>query len=115
MHIDISGLRIDLTEALQNHVDQEFKKLEKVLDPNARIIVEIGKTTEHHKQGDIYKAEARIIEPKAEYYVDIISEDLYTAINTLSDELFQQVTRSKSRHRELLKKGRSMIKKLLRL
>ena len=78
-------------------------------------MVEIGKTTDHHKQGDIFKAEGRIIEPKAEYFANIVSEDLYTAINSLSDELFQQVTESKSRHRTLLKRGRGMIKRLLRL
>ncbi len=95
MHIDISGLRIDLTDALHDHVNTEFKKFEKILDPSARIVVEIGKTTDHHKQGDIFKAEGRIIEPKAEYFANIVSEDLYTAINSLSDELFQQVTESK--------------------
>lgn len=115
MHIDISGLRIDLTDALHDHVNAEFKKFEKILDQNARVVVEIGKTTDHHKQGDIFKAEGRIIEPKAEYFANIVSEDLYTAINSLSDELFQQVTQSKSRHRTLLKRGRGMIKKLLRL
>ncbi len=115
MHIDISGLKIDLTEALQNHVNAEFKKLEKVLDPSARIAVEIGKTTDHHKQGDIFKAEARIIEPKAEYFANIVSEDLYTAINSLSDELFEQVTKSKDKHRTLVKRGSAIIKKILRL
>lgn len=115
MHIDISGLRIDLTEALHNHVNAEFKKLEKVLDPNARIAIEIGKTTDHHKQGDIFKAEARIIQPKSEHFAEILSEDLYTAINSLSAELFGQITQSKDRHRTLLKRGSSIIKKLLRL
>lgn len=114
MHIDISGSRIDLTDALRDHVHSEFAKLEKLLEPNARIAVEIGKTTEHHKQGDIFKAEAKIIEPKAEYFADVIAHDLYTAINMVADELFEQVTRSKSRHRDLLKKGSAIIKKLLR-
>ncbi len=115
MHIDISGTKIDLTEALHNHVNAEFKKLERVLDPSARIAVEIGKTTDHHKQGDIFKAEARIIEPKAEYFANIVSEDLYTAINSLSDELFEQVTKSKDKHRTLVKRGSAIIKKILRL
>lgn len=115
MHIDISGSHMDLTDALRDHVHNEFKKLEKVLDPSARIVVEIGKTSEHHKQGNVFKAEAKIIEPKAEYFSDVITTDLYTAINTLSDEIFQQVTHSKKRHRVLMKKGQAIIKKLLRL
>ncbi len=114
MNIAISGSHIDLTDALQNHVDSEFAKIEKLIDPHARITVEIGKTTEHHKQGNIFKAEAKIVEPKAEYFATIISDDLYTAIGMLSDELSEQITRSKDRQRTLFKKGSAMIKKLLR-
>lgn len=115
MNIAITGSHIDLTDALKAHVDHEFEKLEKLLDSNTRIAVEIGKTTEHHKQGNIFRAEARIIEPKAEYFAEIVSDNLYTAVSLLSDELSQQVTSSKDKHRTLLKRGRSMIKKLLRL
>jgi ribosomal subunit interface protein len=115
MHIDISGQNIELTESLHDRVHAEFSKLEKVLDEHSRITIEIGKTSNHHKQGDIYKAEGKIIEPKAEYFAEIITGDLYSSIDALSDELFEQVTQSKSRHRALLKKGQSVIKKLLRL
>ena len=106
---------MDITDALRNRVIQEFARLEKILDPNVRIMVEIGKTTNHHKQGEIYKAEAKIVEPKAEYFANIITENLYVSIDTLADELFEQVTKSKSRHRVLMRKGQSIIKKLLRL
>ena len=106
---------MDLTDALRDHVHGEFGKLEKVLDPSARIVVEIGKTSDHHKQGNVFKAEAKIIEPKAEYFADVTTTDLYTAINTLSDELFQKVNQSKKRHRVLLKKGQTIIKKLLKM
>jgi putative sigma-54 modulation protein len=114
MNLNISGAHIDVTDALRDHVDTQFAKLEKVTDPGARIHVDIGKVTEHRKQGNIFRAEAKVIEPKAEYFATIVAEDLYVAINSLSDELFDQITRSKSKHRALLKKGRAMIKKLLR-
>jgi hypothetical protein len=86
------------------------------LDPSARIAVEIGKTTDHHKQGDIFKAEARIIEPKAEYFAEyhfrrfVHCYQFIVSMNYLS-----KITKSKDRHRTLLKRGSSMIKKLLRL
>jgi len=115
MNIAIYATHMDLTEGLKERIRAQFKRLEKVLDPNARIDVEIGKTTDHHKNGNIYKAEAKIVEPKAEYFADIITTDLYTSIDSLSDEMFQQVTKSKSKHRALLKRGQSAIKKLLRL
>lgn len=115
MHIDISGQGIELTAALRDRVTSEFARLEKVLDPVARLTIEIGKTSNHHKQGDVFKAQGKIIEPKAEYFAEIITNDLYSAIDALADELFDQITQSKARHRVLLKKGQSIIKKLLRL
>jgi len=115
MNIALLGTNMNITDALTQRVHEQFARLEKVLDPVARISVEIGKTTNHHKQGEIFKAEAKIIEPKAEYYADIVTEDLYTSIDALSDELFEQVTKSKSRHRVLMRRGQAMIKKLLRL
>lgn len=115
MNITISGMNIEITEALREKVYRSLERLEKVVDPNTRIAVEIGKTTNHHKQGDVYKAEGKVVEPKAEYFADIITSDLYSSIDTLADELFDQITRSKSRHRVLMRKGQSIIKKLLRL
>ena len=115
MHIDIIAKNIDLTDALRNHVESELAKLDKVINPESRIYVEIGKTTHHHKQGDVYKAQGRIVSPGTEYFADIITNDLYTAIGDLGNELFRQVTQTTSRKRALLRKGQALIKKLLRL
>lgn len=115
MNIALLGTNIDITEALREKVYAEFEKLKKVLDPRVRISVEIGKTTNHHKGGQVYKAEAKIVEPKAEYFANFITENLYTSITTLADELFEKVTKSKAKHRSLSKRGGAKIKKLLKL
>ena len=115
MKIDIIAKNIELTEALRNHVESELERLQKVMNPDARIYVEIGKTTNHHKHGDVYKAEGKISLPGSEYFADIITDDLYTAISGLGNELFNQVTQSRSKTRSLIRRGQSAIKKLLRL
>jgi ribosomal subunit interface protein len=115
MHIDITAKNIDLTDALRNRVESELAKLEKIVGTDTRIYVEIGKISNHHKQGDVYKAEGKISSPGADYFADIVTDDLYTAIGDLGNELFRQVTTSKSRGRALMRKGQSIIKKLLRL
>jgi ribosomal subunit interface protein len=106
---------IELTEALRNRVESELEKLKKVTPNDARIYVEIGKTSNHHKHGDVYKAEGKVSLPGKEYFADIITDDLYAAIGDLGNELFSQITQSKSRTRSLVRKGQSIIKKLLRL
>lgn len=115
MNIALLGTNIDITEALRAKVYAEFEKFKKVLDPHVRIAVEIGKINKHHKQGEVYKAEAKIVEPKAEYFANFITENLYTSITTLADELFEKVTKSKAKHRSLSKRGGGKIKELLKL
>jgi ribosomal subunit interface protein len=115
MHIDIIAKNIELTDALRNHVELELDKLKRVVSSDAHIYVEIGKTTNHHKHGDVYKAEGKISLPGSKYFADIITDDLYTAISDLGNELFNQVTQSKSKTRALIRRGQSVIKKLLRL
>ena len=115
MNITLLGTNLDITESLREKVYAEFKRFEKILEPNTHIAVEIGKTTHHHKNGEVYKAEVKIVEPKAEYYADFVTENLYESIDTLADELFQKITSSKSKHRSLFRRGGAKIKKLLRL
>jgi ribosomal subunit interface protein len=115
MHIDITTKNIDLTDALRNRVESELAKLEKITKADTRIYVEIGKINNHHKQGDIYKAEGKISSPGSDYFAEIVTDDLYTAIGDLGNELFSQINESKSRSRALIRKGQSIIKKLLRL
>jgi putative sigma-54 modulation protein len=114
MNITISGSHIDLTEALKNHVHNEFTKIKKLLDSDTHIAVEIGKTTNHHNKGNIFKAEAHVKAPGSDYFVEIIHDDLYTAIKMLANDLSEQIIESKNKQRTLLKRGRAMIKKLLR-
>ena len=115
MHIDITTKNIDLTDALRNHVASELQKIEKIAGSESRIYVEIGKTTQHHKNGDIYKAEGKLVDSGLEYFTNVITDDLYTAIGKLGDELFNQINKTTSRKRVLLRKGQAIIKKLLRL
>jgi ribosomal subunit interface protein len=115
MHIDIVTKNIALTDALRDRVTSELEKLEKVIPTDTRVFVEIGKVSHHHKQGEVYKAEGKITTAEANYFADMISEDLYTSIGNLGNELFNQVTEKKSRRRDMVRKGQALIKKLLRL
>lgn len=115
MHIDITTKNIELTDALRSAVEKELAKTAKIIPESGRVYVEIGKTTNHHKNGEVYKAEASVTASGENYFVDVVESDLYTAIATLGRDLFSVVTQNRGKMRTLLKRGRSIIKQFLRL
>jgi len=92
--IKLMGTDIELTDALKNYVNEKMSLLEKHLHSVGTpktIEVEIGKTTNHHKNGPFFRAEGNIVIPGAQFYADAESDDLYASIDLLRDELDRQL------------------------
>ena len=52
--------KFDFDPDIESYLDKKMESIEKIIDPNDTSIycqVELGKTTNHHKSGDIYRAE----------------------------------------------------------
>ena len=100
--IRITGLNLELTEAIKAHVTG---KLSKVLKHNERIIrinVELEYRPSHkHQKEFIAKAQVEVGGPNI--IVSIESDDLYKSIDALTEKLTRQVRR---RHR-LVKEKRN--------
>jgi putative sigma-54 modulation protein len=93
--IHISGLNLELTEALKDHVNG---KLAKVLKHNERIIrinVELEYRPSHKHQKE-YVAKAQVELRGPAIVVSVESDDLYKSIDALGEKLTRQVRR---RHR----------------
>lgn len=76
--------------------------------------VEVGRTTRHHKSGDIFRAEIRINFGGQEYYSVSETEDLYAAIDEVKDEIVQELTKKRKKYLHLFKRGGAQIKNLLK-
>lgn len=100
MKIDIKGTNMELTEAIKDYVNEKIGSLEKFFDNIVEARVEVGKTSNHHQKGDIFRAEVNLDVP--EKYVlraEATREDLYMAINQVKDELQRQVKKYKEKMR----------------
>jgi len=107
---------MQLTEAISNYIDKRLEPLEKLLEhhPEHTIDVEVGKTTNHHKSGDIFRAEVNLhIKEKT---LRAVSEmvDLYAAIDTVKDEISAALKSHISRKRGVWKRGAQKIKEMAR-
>jgi putative sigma-54 modulation protein len=100
MKIDIKGTNMELTEAIKDYVNEKIGGLEKFFDNIIEAKVEVGKTSNHHQKGDVFRAEVNLDVP--EKYVlraEAVREDLYMAINEVKDDLQRQIKKYKEKIR----------------
>ncbi|MEK7538981.1 MAG: ribosome-associated translation inhibitor RaiA [Patescibacteria group bacterium] len=118
MKINIKATNIELTDALSSYVNEKIRSTEKFMVPheNEDIFVqaELGKLTNHHRSGDMYRAEVNLTVRGKYFRAESEKGDLYAAIDDLRDELVRELNSNKKKDRVLLRKGAAMIKNILR-
>ncbi len=120
MQINLQGKNITLTPAIHDYVSKRITNLEKLLSniekKQGKIMVnfEVGKSTHHHKSGDIFHANCLIKLDGKEFYSSTDKEDLYEAIDTIKDNLFYEISKNKDREQTLFKRGAASVKKMMK-
>ncbi|GMQ94934.1 MAG: ribosome hibernation promoting factor [Patescibacteria group bacterium] len=117
-NINVKATNIELTPAISAYVEERVKALDKFIvakDPDSVLAnVEVGKVTQHHRSGDIFRAEINL-HIGGEYFRAVSEkDDLYAAIDEMRDEIVREITSYKKKKRDLLRKGSAKIKKLLK-
>ena len=116
MNINIKTTTITLTPSISEYVDKRIGLIEKFLqdDSSVQCDVELAKTTSHHRQGDIFKAEVHIVGKDKNIYVSAEKEDLYAAIDAVKDEVLREIKSSNSKRRSLIRRGGAQIKNIIK-
>lgn len=91
MQLNITGHHVDLTDSLKDYVSSKIKKLERHFDhiSNVQITLSVEKQR-HIAEGTMHLSGAEI-HGKAE------NEDMYAAIDALSDKLDRQILKHKEK------------------
>jgi len=108
---------MELTEAISDYIDKKVGSLEKLIDPNDTSIiadVEVGKTTEHHQTGDLFRAEINFHMAGKTFRVEETKDDLYASIDAAKDEMSRSIVSHKNKKQDLLRKGGAKLKDFLR-
>ena len=94
MQITISGHHLGITDPIRNHVATKLAKLERHYQPinSITVILSLYRL--------IQKAEANVHVSGAEIFANAEDEDLYAAIDALSDKLDRQLIKYKEKHRD---------------
>jgi ribosomal subunit interface protein len=118
MHIHTKATNIELTPAISEYIDKKFSAFERLLKgdvENSRCDVEVGKTTNHHRGGDIFKAEVNLHVPgQPAFFAVSEKSDLYAAIDDVKDEIVSALSSHKDKTETRMRKGALKIKQMLK-
>ncbi len=98
MNLTVTGHHIDVTDSLRNYVSSKLDRLERHSDDvtDVHVILSVEKLSR--------KAEATVNIRGGQLFADTIDEDMYAAIDLLTDKLDRQLIKhkekSKDRHRK---------------
>ena len=96
---EIKGTNMELTEAIKMYVEEKVMSLEKMCERYSPcdVAVEVGKTSNHHQKGEIFRAEFNMTIPGASLRAETVKDDLYAAIDVSKDDLKRQLVDRKER------------------
>ncbi|MDO8728271.1 MAG: ribosome-associated translation inhibitor RaiA [bacterium] len=118
MKINIKATGIELTQAISDYVYKRISSVEKYLDKknslNVIAQVEVGKSTRHHKTGNIFRAEVHITGVNLDLYAVSELEDLYAAIDVVKDEIVHNAVQLKGKRETLARRGAGMMKNIMK-
>lgn len=116
MSVNIKTTNMEITDAIRDYVDKRIGAIDKFVEPGQEysIYIEIGKTTNHHKRGDHYKAEFDVSINGEKFFTDSEKNDLYKAIDDAKNEVVKKIKNSKKRKETLFKRGSVLIKKMIK-
>jgi len=117
MHTNVKATNFSLNEEVSDFIDKKLKILDKLIDSDdttAMCDIEIGKSTEHHQKGDIFRAELNV-RLKGDHFRAVAERDtLNAAIVTARDEMARELRRHKQKRSHFFRKGGMQIKSLIR-
>ncbi len=118
MNINIKTTNIELTPAISDYVNKKIESLEKFVgsqkkDAETQVWVEIGKTTKHHEQGDIFRTEVQMRLPHASLRAEAVNEDLYASIDAVRDEVRREMSKTHGKQITKFRNGARRVKDLL--
>ena len=91
MQIDITGHHIDITDSMRDYVNQKMERVERHFDivSNAHVVLTVEKLRQ--------KAEASLMVKGSKVFAEAVDEDMYAAIDSLTDKLDRQVRKHKEK------------------
>lgn len=115
MEIIFKGKNFPLTPSIEEYAGKKIETLGRFLKNfNQEIIkaeVEVGRTSYHHRSGDVFRAEINLSVDGRMFRAESEREDLFAAIDEVRDALEQEIKKFKNKKETIFIRGARSIKK----
>jgi len=107
MNLTIAGHHLEITDSLQNYVEEKIDKLERHFDnvTDIQVILSVEKQRQ--------KAEATVHVTGATLFADTVDENMYAAIDLMTDKLDRQIIKHKEKLKDHHRKEKELLDKQL--
>lgn len=113
----IKGTNIELTPAIDSAADRLVQSLEKYVDADdtgALAEVEVGRTTAHHRTGEIFRAEINFRSRLGTFRAEAEAVDLYAALSLVKDQIVETLRSRKAKKIDFVRRNAVKLKNMLK-
>ncbi len=91
MQIDLTGHHVEITDSLRGYAQEKLARIERYFDSvmHVRVVLSVEKLR--------HKAEAAIHVAGGDIFAEAVEEDMYAAIDILSDKIERQIKKYKEK------------------
>lgn len=102
MTTDIKSTNLELTPSIKQYAEEKLAALGKFIEKleangEAKLVIEIARTTNHHHRGDVYYAEANLNVKGSVIRAEHTDEDIYASIDKVKDILKMEIEKYKDK------------------
>ncbi len=120
MKHNIKATDFVLTPAIKDYLEKRISHLDKFINPEiikdtVMCYAEIGKTTNHHKTGDLFRTEFMIHIGGKAFRASAEEADLYSSIDIATEEMAEELKSFKDKKTSLLKRSGAKIKSFIKM
>lgn len=114
MQTTYKGTNYDVTGQMQAFAEKKLNALRKFTNDADHIYVELGRETEAHHNGRIWRAEFNLDKEGVRFRSTATEETLENAIDTAIGDLARELRSAKSKRQGFIKRGGAAVKNMLR-
>lgn len=119
MKINFQATNLELNNECRDYVIEKLAVIEKLVDgretrDECLAEIELGRVNQHHKHGNVFRAEINLRWSGHRFRSESEAGDLYAAIDEVKDELLREIKTWRKKQGTLIRRGGRLVKNFLR-
>lgn len=114
MQTTYKGTNYELTGAIQAFAEKKLNALTKFTTDTDHIYIELGRETEAHHNGRIWRAELNLDKEGTRFRSTATEESLENAIDRAIGDMARELRSAKTKRQGFIKRGGAAVKNMLR-